>query len=299
MMENISNHTLQINAWIGLCKKGTKFPDTLRDLNYNPEIIEPSFFAEGAKVNPDIILTTKKHNHSIVIDCKSKTVDTDQLEKYRRVKNNPEILIERGIVETTDRSQFFSDITLSSFSHLEDPQIDDDFSLVKFETEKNKLKRISTYEGYGFDFSKLNNVFPIECEENYKIPTDFYPFDTHEEDEVQFQVSFLQSLMYVALNQKTFDEESILEDAHPLWRLIDNSKKKEFRRKAGTLMGEFRKRGLNKFVERVRGSRKKEWKLSSKTFRSFQARCQELIGSITKSQARIVDYLEEDEKEQS
>lgn len=37
MMENVSNHTLQINGWIGLCKKDIKFPNPLRKLKYEPD----------------------------------------------------------------------------------------------------------------------------------------------------------------------------------------------------------------------------------------------------------------------
>lgn len=260
-------------------------------------MIEPNFFVKGFKINPDVILTTKKYNHSIVIDCKSSTIKKNQLEKYRKMKNNPRILVQRGIANIIDRNQFFLDMVLSSFKDLSGSQIGNDFSLVKFETENNNLKRLSTYEGHEFNFGKLNNVFPIEFDVGYKIPTDFYPFDTHEDDEIQFQVSFLQSLQYVALNQETFDEENVLRDAHPMWELISDSKKKEFRRKADAVMGEFRKRGLDRYLGRVKDSRKKEWRLSSRTFRSFQSKCQELIDSIRKDQSRLYDFVGQDEED--
>jgi hypothetical protein len=39
-MENLSNHTLQMNAWIGLCQLDRTFPDALRNLGYTVDIID-------------------------------------------------------------------------------------------------------------------------------------------------------------------------------------------------------------------------------------------------------------------
>lgn len=46
-MENVSEHTLQINAWIALCQIDQTFPDALRRLGYTVDIIDPKFVHDG------------------------------------------------------------------------------------------------------------------------------------------------------------------------------------------------------------------------------------------------------------
>lgn len=83
-LRHVSDHTLQINAWIGLCQLSSEFPDILRRLGYRVDTIDPYFIHDGNEVNPDLILTSSEANHSLVIDCKSWWLEEHQNKRYKK-----------------------------------------------------------------------------------------------------------------------------------------------------------------------------------------------------------------------
>ncbi|OYT34806.1 MAG: hypothetical protein B6U87_01505 [Candidatus Aenigmarchaeota archaeon ex4484_52] len=85
-----------MNMIIGLSVKGdSKWPNPLKELKYNVSVIE-KLVKESTS---DLILTTKKYNHSLLIDCKSKTIKEKQIKNYLDIRKTPDILIKRGIAK--------------------------------------------------------------------------------------------------------------------------------------------------------------------------------------------------------
>lgn len=278
---NLSDHTQQMNIWIALCKKDKNFPNPLRKLKYNPEIIDPSFILKGKKINPDLILTSKKFNHSIIIDCKSKTLKKEQLDKYIKLKNNSMILFSHGIVDIVNPSHFSIDIAISSFQNIIDNlnMKKNEFSLLKFiKDDDNKLKEINLYENYDFQFKKLRESFPISDDQGFIIPTEYYPFDVFLEDQEQFIISLFQSIISLAVNRrrKKFDIDELLVDCHPFWSIIDENKKSKFRKKIKRFMS-FYEKELQEHIEKIADSKNDEWKNVAPSFQSLQRKCEKLI----------------------
>ncbi|OUJ18904.1 PD-(DE)xK superfamily endonuclease [Methanonatronarchaeum thermophilum] len=283
-MMNISDNTLQINAWIGLCHRDSKFPNPLRNLKYSTDNIEPSFYANGKKINPDIILTSKKFNHSIIIDAKSKTLKEDQLEKYRTLKDSPQPLHQRGKVEIINPNHFSVDVGLSSCKQdlINKPQIKDSLTIVRFEEEKGKISKIKTFEGNNFEDEKLKKVFPIDLDEDRKVPTEYYPFGSQPEDEKQLIISVLTSILSITMEKgkDKVEVDTILEDCHPFWERVDESMKKELRSKVSKILNKLSKEKLDETLEKVSGTTKTEWKVVARSLQSFQNKCQHLIDEI-------------------
>ena len=295
-MQNLSNHTLQINVWIGLCQLDRTFPDSLRNLGYTVDIIDPVFAHEGDKVNPDVILTSRAHNHSIVIDCKSKTLKEDQNEKYEAVHHSPEILLTRGIVSSADSSEEYdAEFTYSSFADLSvNPFLpENDFAVVHFDEDAAQYIA-RTLEDYEFNLDELEDAFPIFTGTRH-LPTDYFPFDvgTSEDDYRQFTISILQSTVHIALAQDTFDADDLLEDAHPLWVDLDTNLKKELRTHTETIISEYRRQGLNDHIQKVQAGSKDEWRVVSKSLQELQRKVDEFVDDVqTKLEQTSFDDFE-------
>lgn len=282
-MVGVSDHTRQINAWIALCQLDSTFPNTLRRLGFTVDIIDPKFIYEGDEVNPDLILSSRGHNHSIIIDCKSKTLEEEQNERYEAIHKDPDFLLSRGIVSSAEASgDFDAEFAYSSFADLSvNPLLpDNDFAVVQFDKDANQYI-IRTLIGYEFDLGELQEQFPISTGTN-RIPTDYFPFDigTGDADYEQFTVSILQSTVHVALAQDSFDVDDLLEDAHPLWVDLDTEMKKKLRGSARKIVQEYRRKGLSEHIEKVEAGSKTEWKAVSKSLQALQRKVDEFVDDV-------------------
>ncbi|WP_347877808.1 hypothetical protein [Halobacterium sp. R2-5] len=295
-MENVSNHTLQINAWIGLCQLDRTFPDSLRNLGYTVDIIDPDFVHEGTKVNPDLILTSRAHNHSIVIDCKSKTLDEEQNEKYEAIHHSPTFLLTRGVVSSAESTEDYdAEFAYSSFADLSvNPFLpDNDFAVVHFDEDANQYI-VRTIEDYEFNLDELQSTFPIFTGTR-RLPTEYYPFDvgTNEDDYRQFTISILQSTVHVALAQDTFDVDDLLEDAHPLWVDLDANLKNELRSHTKTILSEYQQQGLDEHIQKIQAGSTDEWKVVSKSLQALQRKVDEFVDDVqTKLEQTSLDDFE-------
>ncbi len=282
-MENLSDHTLQINAWIGLCQLDRTFPDALRNLGYTVDIIDPSFVHEGDSVNPDLILTSRAHNHSILIDCKSYFLKEEQNEKYESIHHSPEVLLTRGIVSAADPTEDFdAEFAYSSFEDLtENPHLpENDFAVIQYDEDANQYI-IRTMEDYEFNLDALQDEFPIFTDTR-RLPTDYFPFDvgTGDDDYRQFTISILQSTVHVALEQDKFDADDLLEDAHPLWVDLDTNLKNELRTHTETILTEYQRQGLDEHIAKVQGGSKDKWKVVSKSLQALQRKVDEFVDDV-------------------
>src|ERR1035438_4032195 len=83
-----SNHTLLINAAIGMCKSGSKWIHPLADLGFDVRLIEQtmSLADGGGHVKPDLVATSNRCLNALVFDCKGgKNVEKEQADRYRRL----------------------------------------------------------------------------------------------------------------------------------------------------------------------------------------------------------------------
>jgi hypothetical protein len=295
-MENVSDHTLQINAWIALCQIDRTFPDVLRQVGYTVDIIDPHFFHDGDEVNPDLILTSRGHNHSIVIDCKSKTLKKGQNERYEAVHHSPEFLLTRGVVSSAEAGEDYdAEFAYSSFADLSRHHLlpDNDFAVVHFD-EDAKQYTIRTLEDHEFNLSELQAQFPIRTGTR-RLPTDYFPFDvgTGEDDYKQFTITILQSTVHVALKQETFDVDDLLEDAHPLWVDLDEEMKKELRAHTEKVINKYQQKGLNEHIEKIQSGSKDEWKAVSKSLQALQRKVDEFVDDVQAEleQAELDDFV--------
>lgn len=278
-MQHISDHTLQINAWIALCQIDESFPNTLRRLGYVVDIIDPKFIHNEEEVNPDIILSSRGKNHSIIVDCKSYVLKEHQNDRYELVHNSPDFLISRGIVtRATSTEDFDAEFTYSSFEDLSShPDLpENEFAVVHFDEEEDNYT-IKTLPGYEYELTELQNQFPIVAETT-AIPTDYFPFDAGvEKDQYQLIISILQSTVHVALDQGSFTADDLLQDAHPLWVDLAPEKRKEFRAHTEKLLQLYSSKGLDEHIRKVEAGGTDSWRVVSKSLQALQRKVDEFV----------------------
>jgi hypothetical protein len=299
-MRNVSEHTLQLNLWVSLCQVDPQFPGDLRRAGYVVDIIDPDFVHEGEPVNPDIILTSSTTNHSVVVDCKSWILKAHQNERYENLVEAPGVLTSQGIVTGVSPEGFDIDFGYSSFEDLteNDDLPDNDFAVVQF--EDGEVLIVDTVGGRDFDEEALSECFPIQLDENDRIPTDYYPFDPGiPEDEEQMIISVLQETIHLAIGQQSFTADDILNGAHPFWVDWDDEKQQEARARVDTIISQYTQRGLSEHIEKVQRSDPPEWRVVSKSLQALQRKASEFIeeAEAALEQRRLEEFGEGDEND--
>lgn len=293
---HISEHTVQINAWIGLCQlDDSKYPNDLRKAGYVVDSIDPKFVQNGNEVNPDLILTSRSSNHSLVIDAKTWFLKEKHHKRYSELKNEPRVLASNGFARGVNPETFLIDFTYSSFNNLSengDYLPEQDLSIVHFNEDELPVL-IDTLDEFPFDADDLKNRLPIKAAPEHRVPTDYYPFDAGiKEDEQQFILSLLQATMHLALEGENFTAKDLMEEAHPLWVDMDTDKKEEFLKRTEELLGLYSRKGLSSHIEKVQERKRAEWKVVSKNFQALQRKLDEFIEEAEKKlrQTSIQDF---------
>lgn len=94
-------HLDLVNAFIGFCFKIKNWPDFLYRQGYKIYALEWSFKnSEGDEVVPELIAKSNKNNHAILLECKSATCSSDQMEKYNNVTIDD--VVQRACVSTAN-----------------------------------------------------------------------------------------------------------------------------------------------------------------------------------------------------
>lgn len=287
-MYSISSHTVQMNGWIALTKPNTSFSDSLFRLGYQCDLIEGEFYSSEGLVRPDVILTSPDQNHSIVTDCKSKTIDEDQLKRYRSVKNDPNQLIDQWVINNVDYGEYEVDTCLSSLSNLttKDELEPGETAFVHFEHSPSSGFVIRNPPDYEFENDSLRRVFPINGGQGILIPTEFYPYDIYEEDRRALVTSVLQSIMAFLRTGSSFTVTDILVDTHPEWNNIQREKKKEFKREVRKVVLQISQTEVGSYMEKIADSNGFEWKTQSKSVQAIMDRTDQIVD-------RIVDGMDQ------
>lgn len=193
-----------MNAWIALTRLDPTFSHTFLDLEYACDIIEPPLFVDGHDLQPDIVLTSPRLDHSIVVDCKSNTIDHEQLDRYLSLEDREDVLIEQGAMDEVPAEDLEAELCLSSLSDISTEETPDEFALVHFEHSPSSEFVVWNLDDYKFDLDELREQFPINGEPSQQIPVSYYPYDIHEEDREMFITHVLRLVISLVVKQDEF-----------------------------------------------------------------------------------------------
>lgn len=293
MMYDISDHTVQMNAWIALTRTDPTFSHTLAELEYGCDIIEPPIFIGDNDLHPDIVLTSVPHTHCLVVDCKSNTVDQDQLERYQSLEGREDALVAQGVVKDVPADDLDAELTLSSFTDLSKThRIPDVFSLVRFRHDPSSGFSVWNLDGYEFAFNELRERFPINGEPSEPLPVSYYPYDVYQDDRRTFVTHILRSVISLAVKQSEFTAEEVVKDSHQYWEALSNEKQEELVRKTKQSIYELQEAGLDDHIEVIAGTDGAEWRRISKSIQAVSDKTDFYVDRVTEAldQQTLGDY---------
>jgi len=276
-MVELTDHTQLMNIMIGLSLNIPRWDHSFRDIKYNVETIEPKI----PEANPDIIFTNKKVNHSIIMDCKSRTLEEKQIEKYVNLRNNPNILIQHGVVSVPHHEHFRADPTISSYHDLSSIPliVDNKIPFLHVIRANNRIIKIEK-KCAEFQNKEIDKIFPIDTSSG-EPPYSLYPFDDNDTEIFTIQI-LRQLIKYGTGGEKIFTEDELLGEVHPYWSIIHD--KKKFKSKAITLLLALLQNGKKTGINRYLSKESKGWKVKVapdvKSIRAFQNICIKLIQTI-------------------
>ncbi len=207
-----SLHTKLMNCIIGMCKRDKKWITVLRELGYQPYLIEQSIrTSSGSKVKTDIIASSAQLIHSLVFEVKGGiTIQQDQLERYAMI--DPEDLYRWVALPAFTRQTFRFDWCISDWeeNHPIIAALVKDVPIITFGTEH--IEKTGQFHN-----PRLNSVFnqPISLI-GKSAPTLYYPFSEY--DPQAYIARFvIQGLLQVASKKprneiSVFDENLITRD---------------------------------------------------------------------------------------
>jgi len=280
----LSNHTLLINMIIGLCKRTYGWPSTLKDLGYDVDWIEPKLInSEGRKVIPDLMLTSNKFLHSLVVECKGgKTLDKDQIDRLSKL--TVDSVRDKASVYNARRLSL--DVCFASFKdylgHILQ-LLGESFPILVFsDTELKKHGK--------FKSRHLENALSNSISLGGSPPTGYVPF-TDEDDIDVVAMYVIQELVSMALKSKKddelkFDVDEVLSKIFPFWERTDEGAKKKLRNKVDSVIRQIILRKLkHRYLEKIKG--RPTW--VAKPLQAFKAECEKLLKDI-KEQKRLEHF---------
>lgn len=265
-----------MNIMVGLCYKVSKWPNPFLQNNYTISKIELKI----RQSNPDLIITNKKKNHSIIFECKSSDyLKEPQMAKYDKIRKNPSPLIQSGKVSIIHKDQFVVDPVYSSFKDLSAEELICKYNMLCIHVKKainSKIESINLTRG-DFSNAKLNKIFPINTSKDVP-PYWLYPFD--ENDTELFTIEILNQLQKFGYNQQSFGIKQLMEECHSLWKFIDDNKK--FEKKAYGILHDLQRSKLKGYLkqDKVSGKWSVNIKPNTRSFQAFRKKCDKIKSEL-------------------
>ena len=254
-MPNPCSHTMLINSAIGFCMKDDSWIHPLADLKYKPELIEQTIGTKvpTERVQPDVVATSQKLNHSVVIECKGgKTLDTTQISKYHHL--TPQDIIRW--VRVYDPNQHTLDICLLIYKTNETTILN------RINIPVLSLSDMTLEKHNEFSKQQLNQKFsePIPTT-SLMPPISYYPFS--EIDDRRVIIPHAMRAMQLAIDARTdqidvtdpelFISDAIMKQIHRVWDIISKEQQRALKLKVTKVIKELIQSypDLKSFLERT------------------------------------------------
>ena len=291
-MYEVSWHTHQINLWIALTKFQPTFSASLDDLGYECDVIEDHLYLHDEDgedvIHPDVVLTTEEDEHSIVVDCKSEEVSSDQIRRYLQLDENEDQLVIQGLVSGPD-PPISAETALSSFSDLRSEDAPENIALVHFDVSPQSGLAIWNLDNHEFDNPRLSDTFPINVQPSEPLPTGHYPFDIYEGDKEAMVSGVFSAVISLAMKQGEYSLEEVLDYAHPYWDKLGDQKQEELLNRTEIIHLELREAGLEQYLEKIAGTQGREWRRTSGTIQAVHRETEYYVEHVLEDlpQARL------------
>ncbi len=286
---SLCSHTHLMNAAIGFCKHDQSWIHPLADLGYEAKLVEQKIGTEmsGKSVTPDVVATSQRLIHSVVIECKGgKSVKERQIANYMSMK--PSDLHDKW-VHIYDKNQHTLDVCLLICKVYEQSW---ESSVVlpilslsdRVLTVHNKFSKQELNQKFNTDISTEGLVPPIS----------YYPF-SHDEGRKEIIPHALRAIrLSIGKKQQNgvTDPEFYVSDVtmkqiHKVWDILSRKHQDLLKNRVKSIINELIKSHpkLKKFLENIQTDEK----MSSTKSNSLASICNEVLQM--ESRATMDDFI--------
>lgn len=198
-MTSEEKHLDLINAFAGLCFDLPKWPNTLYKLGFKIKAIEWQFTnTNGGFVKPELIIVSQKLNHAILLECKSGTLDDDQLKRYSDVALDDIVVKANFTVAGFDVTFFVYEVSLEEARR----KIAGSFKFPLIVLTGDKIERIADINKFSHGDVDQDFRNPIDVDLRYR-PYNLIPFSN---DKKSFPDSKVVNAIVVGLTSMLITE---------------------------------------------------------------------------------------------
>ncbi len=253
-------HTRLINAAIGFCKRDDSWIHPLADLGYKAELVEQKIGTEvsGISVTPDVVATSQRLIHSVVVECKGgKSVEDKQITNYKLLK--PSDLHDRW-VRIHDKNQHTLDVCLLIHqTHEQSWTSRVDLPILSLSGHVLTLHN-------QFSKQELNQKFIETISiEGYTQPVSYYPFSQNDDRRTiiphalrAIRLSITKTHQTDATNPEFYVNDNTMSQIHKVWNLLSRKHQDQLKNKIKSIIKDLIKSHpkLKNFLENIKTNEK-------------------------------------------
>jgi hypothetical protein len=324
-MTNFSKNVLILRSLIALCKRDIKLPSVLYDLGYTQIAMDKTIrLAEDKLVMPDLIISSRKENHSIVWESKSgRNIDNDQARRLASIE--AKVFRDQLMFNVKIEEDFVFDVAYACDSgQCENIKFDLErsskeissvgaFPLVGFHESSGIKKHSGKFNRANID-KVLTDGLGIDL---IKVPTEYLRFDKDSPLSEIAPYVMTNIVAYATRQEPRFSAEQIAKDSYgSSWDYIYSSAiKNEIAKKIENMLFNARQNELVGYLTKPgtgKNLRSPKWSLSysnrrgtafpSRRLKKLQKQCIEFVNRLKNEEAgifarqlRFQFFLEEEE----
>jgi hypothetical protein len=226
-----------LNLWIGMCRGVSGLPGSLKALGYSDRYIEHRFQNDKREpVQPDLIISSEKINHTLLLEFKSgANTDEDQLKRYSNItKQN---LVDQAYISRS-----------AAVNH--------DVAIVGLDEFRERLKigidnvgypfplLVKNKEGLALDYNEfsvilLNSIFAPVLEIDWdKISTRFVPLDKESEPWEIAEVVIPKIMQFMTERRPRISLEELCQAVCETWGIMSSPGREDFQKKVREVLKE-------------------------------------------------------------
>ena len=285
---SLYSHTHLMNAAIGFCKHDESWIHPLADLSYEAKLVEQKIGTEmsGKSVTPDVVATSQKLIHSVVIECKGgKSVNERQIVNYMSMKPSD---LHNKWIHIYDKNQHTLDVCLlicKPYEHSWESGVDLPILSLsdRVLTLRNKFLKLELNQKFNTDIST----------EGFAPPISYYPF-SHDADRKEIIPHALRAIrLSICKKQQNSitDPEFYVNDAtmkqiHKVWDILSRKHQELLKNRVKNIIVELIKSHskLKAFLENIQTNEK----MSNTKSNSLANICSEILQK--ESQTTMDDF---------
>lgn len=220
-----------------MCRGSHGLPKDLKSLGYGDKWIEYKFHNQDLDiVHPELIISSEKNKHTILLEFKSGlNTDDDQLKRYSRVTRSD--IITKAFLPPL-ATNYYDIAIVGKYEYRDRLKIGVEKGGYPFPLILKMVNGLKLYYNQ-FQVTEINNIFQPLLKVNWKyIPRSFIPLNSESELWEIAELLLPIILKYLKDKRTTISIEDICKDSCITWDIMGTPGKDDFRSNLKKVLGQ-------------------------------------------------------------